>query len=130
MINNISQTLAEKYDRDTLSVVFPDVLDDLMDKNASLEMISSKNLQRIKLIYSHNIVTHSVATIFVHTYLKAHYIYENEGDPEITDINYDNAQELAEKAAKLFKEELKFLHVNVFTNLAKEQMIEQMDSLQ
>ena len=44
MINNISQTLAEKYDRDTLSVDFPDVLDDLMDKNANLEMISSKNL--------------------------------------------------------------------------------------
>ena len=124
MINDIVETLAEKYDRDTLSVVFPDALNDLIDKTESLEMISSRNLQQIKLIYTHNIVTHSVATIFVHTHLKAHYIYENEGDPEITDINYDNAQDLAEKAVKLFKEELKFVQVKVFTNLAKEQMIE------
>jgi hypothetical protein len=83
LFDELVQVLAHKYDRDTLSITFPTFVKDLQNCHPELQMISSNRLQKIKLIYSHNIVTKSLATIFVHTSIKAHYKFENEGDPEI-----------------------------------------------
>ena len=83
LIDDLTQALAHKYDRESLSLMFPSFLKDLQDLNPSLQIRASHRLQKIKLIYSHNLVTRSHGTIFVHTQIKAHYKYENEGDPEI-----------------------------------------------
>ena len=40
MIEDVANTFAKQYDRDTLSAIFPRILDDLKGKDANFEMIS------------------------------------------------------------------------------------------
>ena len=119
LFDELVQVLAHKYDRDTLSITFPTFVKDLQNCHPELQMISSNRLQKIKLIYSHNIVTKSLATIFVHTSIKAHYKFENEGDPEIHDMVYDRASELGSKLERLFRDQLAFEEVESFLDLDK-----------
>ena len=71
MIGDVVRIFKNNFENDSLSIVFPRILDDLKGQDANFEMIQSNTLQQIKLIYNDNIVTHSIAAIFVHTRYKA-----------------------------------------------------------
>ena len=78
--------------------------------------MTSNTLQPLRLIYAHNIVTKSIAIIFIYTTIKT--------EP------YKKALENGEKYRLLFEELLKFDDVSLFTNLPKNQFIEVLDSVQ
>ena len=47
---------------------FPACFDELRGNDVQFEMVASNSLQSVRLAYSHNVVTQSVAIIFVNTY--------------------------------------------------------------
>ena len=79
-------------------------------------MMVSNTLQPLNLLYGHNLVTDSIAYIFVNT--------ESKGLP------FKNAVGRGKYAEQLFKEILEFKHVEVFTNLTKVEIIEKLNFLQ
>ena len=66
----------------------------MMNKDASIELVTSNTLQPLNMIFSHNIVTHSVAYIFINT--------EARGN------TYYNAEEKGKQAIKFFTDVLDF----------------------
>ena len=79
-------------------------------------MVVSNTIQPINLFYAHNLVTETVAYIFVNT--------ESLGLP------YKNAVGRGKSALALFKDILEFEHVEVFTDLTKSNIIEKLEELQ
>ena len=82
----------------------------------SFEMSCSNTIMPLKLYYTHNIVTHTYAVIFVNTHT--------------SNLPWEKAIEKGEACKKLFEETLQFEKVEVFTDLAKFQMIEVFDKIQ
>ena len=70
----------------------------------------------MNLIFSHNIVTRSIAYIFVNT--------------ECQDVPYRNAKERGEKARKLLESVLEFQRVTAFKNNTKQEIINHLTQLQ
>ena len=90
----------------------PQAFDHLKGEDASFEMVTSNTIQPVRLCYRQNIITHSVAMIFVSTHCKG--------------IQYRNAVGRGEQALKLFKEELKYQEVHLFKDVDKKQIIEKL----
>ena len=67
MIEDFVDTMAKKYDKETLALKLPDAFDNLKGSDAKLEMIQSSTIQPVNLFYDHNRVTNSIAYIFVNT---------------------------------------------------------------
>ena len=78
-------------------------------------MVTSNTIQPVRLCYRQNVVTHSIAVIFVNTHCKG--------------VQYKNAVERGEQARKLFKEELEYQEVRLFEDIDKAQIIEKLESL-
>ena len=66
MISDLAKAMSD-YDRNTMSVQIPECFDHLKGNDAMFEMITSNTLQTLRLVYSGNIVTHSIAVVLVHT---------------------------------------------------------------
>lgn len=79
-------------------------------------MIATNSISPLKLFYSHNIVTHTVAMILVNTHTRG--------------LAWDKAVWKGKCSEKLFKQIFKFQQVQVLTDLTKPQMIEEFDKLQ
>ena len=69
----------------------------------------------MNMILDHNVITHSVAYIFVNT--------ECKGNP------YSRAEEKGADAIKIFTDVLNFEEVELFTNLSKSQVVEKLGEL-
>ena len=69
MIKNLADTLMTQFDRKTFSIMFPKCFDVLFSDDAKFEIMRSISLQNLRLVYSHNVVTKSVAVIIVHTFI-------------------------------------------------------------
>ena len=80
MIKDISDIMINRFEKVTFSVLIPRAFDDMKGKDVNFEMVASNTLQPLRLIYSHNIVTRSIATIFVHTECKTFSMRELLGD--------------------------------------------------
>ena len=76
------------------------------------DLIKSSTLQKLALMYEHNMATKSFAVIFV----------QNHGG------NQSNDQK-ATTAHRLFEDELNFQDVHTFRNLSQNQTIEQFKSI-
>ena len=70
----------------------PTVLSQMVNQDAKIELVTSNTLQPMNMILSHNIVTHSIAHIFVNTECKG--------------IEYPKATQKGTTAFKLFNEVL------------------------
>ena len=68
-------------------------------------MAISNTIQPVNLHYAHNLVTDSIAYIFVNTECKG--------------LPYRNAEDRGKQAKTLFNEVLEFQKVEVFKNLGK-----------
>ena len=56
MVKDFTKTLLNRFERKTLSVTIPDVLEHMKSKDASFEMVTSNELQQVKLYFSHNVL--------------------------------------------------------------------------
>ena len=65
MVQDIVKSFETNLNRDNLSVQIPDVFERLKGKDVKFEMVSSNTCQPLNLFYNHNIVTDSIAFIFV-----------------------------------------------------------------
>ena len=72
MIHDFEDTLKDRYDRETLEVLLPDVFENMLSYNAEAkwEFWKSNKIQKCKLFYKHCKVTDSEGIVFVHTHLK------------------------------------------------------------
>ena len=75
MINAFFDALRDRYDKKTLSIKFPDVLDTLLSEagDACWEFWKSNELQPVKIFYEFNRVTDRHAVIFYNTQLDNKY---------------------------------------------------------
>ena len=69
----------------------------LKSEDANIEMIINSKIQPVNLHYQHNLITDSIAFIFVNT--------------ECNGLPYRNAEERGEHARSLFKDVLEFKDV-------------------
>ena len=99
MISEFFDHMLNNLERVTFTCSFPEFLNDMKSADSKLELVHSNTLKEIKFIYKHNIVTKSIAVIFVNTYLFG-----------------DNKKFVAkgEKASLLFKSVLKFMIVRSY----------------
>ena len=81
-----------------------------------LEMSISNTVQPLKLFREHQVVTKSIAYVFVNT--------------ESKDLVYKNAVQRGKEAQKLFEEILEFDNVDVCTNFSKAQVLEKLNALE
>ena len=105
MVKEIVDTLTSRFDKDTLKLEIPQAFSYIKGSDAKMEMSVSNTLQPLTLLYDHNLVTDSIAFVFVNTNCRG--------------LPYSNAKERGEYAATLFKTILQFDEVRVFTDLTK-----------
>ena len=65
MVDDITDTLVHRFDRSSLTLKIPGAFEHLKGKDANFEMVTSNTLQPLSINYHHNIVTNSIAYIFV-----------------------------------------------------------------
>ena len=68
MMQEISDALINGLDRNLLTCVFPDVLDNLTGSDANYEMVTSSSLAKLRLVWSS--ATKLRVYIFFHSELK------------------------------------------------------------
>ena len=91
---NLHQTFENNFDKDNLTIKLPHIFNTIITQDARMELVTSNTLCPINLIYQHNYVTKTIATIFVNT--------------ECNGIDYTNANESGNTAVKLLKNVLNF----------------------
>lgn len=115
LIYELSYTFENNYDKNTLTLKIPDVLTHMSNKDAKTELLTSNTLQTLNLILSHNIITDTIAYIFINTECKG--------------AKYPNAHDKGSTAFKIFNEILSFSQVSCFVNLSKRDIVEKMAEL-
>ena len=105
MIKDITEMLTTDFDKEYLSIEIPKAFENLKGRDAKFEMVTSNSLQPLHMIYEHNIVTRTIAYIFINTECKG--------------LQNKNAQERGNKAIELFKGVFEFEEVSFFHNLEK-----------
>ena len=115
LIKDLVNLLIKRLDRQTLSVQFPDVVNQL-GPDENLEVSASNSISPLKLFYSHNIATHTIAMVLVNTHTRG--------------LAWDKAAWKGKGVEQLFKEIFAFQQVQVHTDLTKREMIEEFDRLQ
>ena len=78
MIFDVQQALIHKFNKETLTLEFPNICDHLQGKDANFEMITSNSTKVLRLTYHHNVVKEARAYIFVSTSMVGR--YENLSD--------------------------------------------------
>lgn len=112
MIHDFFDCLRDRYDRKTLTVRFPDVLDTLLSEagDACWEFWKSNELQPVKIFYEFNKVTDRHAVIFYNTQLdnKWQNLEGAEKRAKLKEIflplQMKNAKQTLEQAEKEFEE--------------------------
>ena len=115
MISEICYAFENYYDKNNLTIKLPHTLSQMVNQDASIELVASNTLQPMNMILSHNIVTQSIAYIFVNT--------------ECNGVMYPNAQKKGVISVDMFKAVLDFQTVRCFTNLSKDEIVEKLDEL-
>ena len=115
MVKDVTEAFLFKYDRETLTCDFPEVVADLVGTDSNFEIVSSSTLQTLRLFYGHNYAKRSVALIFVTTELKTNKVARP--------VVYYNAKTRGEYARQIFEQFLKFNEVKVCKNYSKYEII-------
>ena len=90
---------------------FPTFFEDIYNTKEPFSQTAENVMQQLRIIYEENLVTQSIAVIFVSE-------------------NKNKYLKKAETASKLFKDVLYFDEVSVYVGLTKSQIIEKFDLLQ
>ena len=65
MVKEICKLLRTRYERSTLTIRIPECFDHLKGEDANFETVTSNTIRTTHLCYAHNVVTDSIAYIFV-----------------------------------------------------------------
>jgi len=109
MIANVSYILDSLYDRFTQAVEFPTCFDSMKSDDANIEIVSSSSLQTMRLVRKHNVVTHTIAAIFV--------------TPELKGMEYQGWESRVNKQKEIFGKYLQYDEVKVHKDLSKDEYI-------
>ena len=101
--------MRDRFDRDNLSLYIPNVFESLKSVDANFEMVTSNLLQPLTLFFTDNIVTSSIAYIFMNTHCKG--------------LQYIDAKQIGKQAYSLFKDILEFQTVIVCEDRCKLEII-------
>ena len=104
--------MLETYEKVYFTLTFPSVFDHMYGSDANFEMAASNTIQPLRLLYIHNIVTHTLAVIF------------------INGAKHEYFRKSVKEGKQLLSDKLKFDEVRTYADLSKSQMIEKMDLLQ
>ena len=110
MIADLIRTLLTRLDRQTLSVTFPKVLDQMQGTDASFEMSASNSIKPMNLFYMHNIATTKMGLLLVNRGI------ENNGKK----LPWKNAEQNGLDAQNLLKTTFGFSDVTVITDGTKQ----------
>ena len=111
MVSDVTNTLLNRFDRNTLTLRIPAAFEHLKGKDANFEMVTSNTLQPLNINYHHNIITQSVAYIFVsekcQSQLKVATYSEEEQENKILELigaivgcSEEEAKDFADEATK------------------------------
>ena len=67
MVQEVIEVLEHRFDPNTLLLQIPTAFDYLKGQDADFEMVTSNTIQPLRIEYRDNIVTESVAVVFVNT---------------------------------------------------------------
>ena len=102
MTQVIAQAMVQKYDRTTMRLTLPNLIDRLNDNSVNFETVKGDQLQKLEMFYAHNVATRSIGVIFV-------------TNPK----PYNDQAKKGLKALNLLQTELKFSKVNLYLSLGK-----------
>ena len=115
MVEELVKMLSKKCDRDTMTIELPYAFQNMVGRDANYEMVTSNTIQPILLSYQHNMVSHSIAYIFVNTGCQ--------------DLEYKDHALKKEKTESLYRKYLEFDEVYVFENKSKMEIIDILNDL-
>ena len=115
IVQEVANILINSFEKTSFVLQVPDCFDDLNVRNEYYKIVSPRKLQPLRLIYSYNVVTSSVAAIFVHT--------------KANDLAYTGVDDRAMMQYLLFKFVLEFNEVKVYIDEPKEEIIDILDQL-
>ena len=115
MVKDVVRILLEDYSRTNFSIQIPDCFDILKGTDANFELVAASTMQPVRVYYTNNIVTKSIAIIFGHT--------------NVNGLEYEEATEKVELCRKVFKDIFEFDEVEVHLDSDKKQMIEALKSV-
>ena len=72
MVDEIVETFESFYDKDQLTLKFPEVFAQMVNNDANIELVVSNTLQPMNLIMNDNKITETVAHIFINSECMGH----------------------------------------------------------
>ena len=67
MIQEITEAFENNWNKDDLTLKLPSVFNEIVTKDAKLEIVTKNTLAPLSLIFSHNFVSKKIAYIFVNS---------------------------------------------------------------
>ena len=67
MVSEIVDAINTRFSTEDLTLLVPDIFENLTSQDAKFEMAISNTVQPLKLFYQHQVVTDSIAYVFVNT---------------------------------------------------------------
>ena len=110
LIKDVMNNFTSYYDKLTLTVVFPDILDRLQGSDTNIEMITSSTISKLRISEESNKVARSSAYIFANSCIEC---------PGLETLTYLDCDSRVKKTEEFFKDMLKFHHVETHKDLAK-----------
>ena len=98
------QLIMQLYNKETLTVEFPDILRKFQGSDTQVEIITSSMLEKMRMSIKGYYVKEAVVYVVVQTYLQR---------GSLPPIFYDNAEERAQEYVSLFRDLLKIDAKNV-----------------
>ena len=122
MVIEVAKIYDTYYNKESFTLAIPDCFNDMQSKDANFEMSVSNTTQPLYLEYEYDVVTNTLALIFVNP----QGLHENMRSNEPAEVTKARHLEKGKIAKKLFTEEFNFQEVDVYTSLPKAQIIEQL----
>ena len=116
LFRDILNNFKQQYNKQTLTIRFPEVLQQLQGTDTKIEIITSSMLQPMTMGIGGYRVVDAYVYIFVQTHLQGE---------DLPPIEYVNAEKRAENAVKLFRDALKIApeKIKVIRNASKAEIL-------
>ena len=119
MVKDLVKTLISRLDKETLSVTFPKVLNQMLGSHTSFEISVTDSIKPLQMFYKHNIATHKFGLIIVNTKVE----FNDKKLP------WKNAEKNGTEASFMLKVTFGFEDVVLLTDPTKDQIISAYDTI-
>ena len=121
LIHDVMSCFLELYNKRNLTVMLPDILDQLKGSDTNIEVVQSSTLQMMRMGIKCFQAVRKTAYIFVQS------ILQREG---MKGLEYKDAEKRAYEAEKFFVDTLQFDHVEICRDYTKERVIAKLELIQ